>query len=74
MLFSIEEEYLNEELVQSMIELKNFKDNKKAKSNVIGSPDTSVEVSREEVEIFKKINEINKRKEEIKNSRQLKNI
>ncbi|MFA6076886.1 MAG: DNA primase [Candidatus Paceibacterota bacterium] len=51
MLLSIEEEYLNEELVRKMIELKNLKDKK------------------EEVEILKKISEINKRKEEIKNSR-----
>ena len=51
MLLSIEEEYLNEELVNKMIELKNVKDKKM------------------EIEILKKINEINKRKEEIKNSR-----
>jgi len=51
MMLSIEEEYLNEELVRKMIELKNLKDKK------------------EEIEILKKINEINKRKEEIKNSR-----
>ncbi|OGI95323.1 DNA primase [Candidatus Nomurabacteria bacterium RIFCSPLOWO2_01_FULL_42_17] len=51
MLLSIEEEYLNEELVKKMIELKNTKDDKL------------------EPEILKKINEINKRKEEIKNSR-----
>ncbi len=55
MLLSIEEEYLNEELVKKMIELKNLKNNKK-----------------EEIEILQKINEINKKKEEIKNSRQLK--
>lgn len=52
MLSSLEEEYLNEELVKKMIELKNLKDKKN------------------EIEILKKINEINKRKEEIKNSRQ----
>ncbi|MEK7539286.1 MAG: DNA primase [Patescibacteria group bacterium] len=51
MLLNIEEEYLNEELVQKMIELKNLKDKKM------------------EVEILRKINEINKKKEEIKNSR-----
>ncbi|TSC77675.1 MAG: DNA primase [Parcubacteria group bacterium Gr01-1014_24] len=51
MLLNIEEEYLNEELVKKMIELKNLKDKK------------------EEIEILKKINEINKRKEEIKNNR-----
>ncbi|MCX6752267.1 MAG: DNA primase [Candidatus Nomurabacteria bacterium] len=51
MLLSIEEEYLNEELVKMMVEFKNLKDKSK------------------EVEILKKINEINKRKEEIKNSR-----
>ncbi len=51
MMLSIEEEYLNEELVRKMVELKNLKNKK------------------EEVEILKKINEINKRKEEIKNSR-----
>ncbi|MBI2627505.1 DNA primase [Candidatus Nomurabacteria bacterium] len=68
MLLSIEEEYLNEELVKKMIELKNLKD-EKAKSNVIGSPDTSAKVFRDEAEILKRINEINKRKEEIKNSR-----
>jgi DNA primase len=51
MMLSIEEEYLNEELVRKMVELKNLKDKK------------------EEMEILKKINEINKRKEEIKNSR-----
>jgi DNA primase len=48
MLFSIEEEYLNEELVGEMIKLKNLKDGKG------------------EIEILKKISEINKRKEEIK--------
>ena len=52
MLLNIEEEYLNEELVKKMIELKNLKDDKNG-----------------EKEIFKKINEINKRKEEIKNKR-----
>ena len=51
MLLSLEEEYLNEELVKIMVRLKNLKDKK------------------EEAEILKKINEINKRKEEIKNSR-----
>jgi len=51
MLLNIEEEYLNEELVRTMIEFKNLKDKK------------------EEIEILKKINEINKRKEKIKNSR-----
>lgn len=51
MLLSIEEEYLNEELIKSMIELKNVKN------------------KEEEMEILKRINEINKRKEEIKNSR-----
>ena len=52
MLLNIEEEYLNEELVKKMIELKNLKDDKNG-----------------EKEILKKINEINKRKEEIKNNR-----
>lgn len=51
MMLSLEEEYLNEELVKKMIELKNLKDKK------------------QEVEILKRISEINKRKEEIKNSR-----
>lgn len=51
MLLSVEEEYLNEELVKKMAELQNLKGKK------------------EEIEIFKKINEINKRKEEIKNGR-----
>ncbi len=51
MLLSIEEEYLNEELVKTMIEFKNLKD------------------KEIEVEILKKIDKINKRKEEIKNSR-----
>lgn len=51
MLLSVEEEYLNEELIKKMIELQNLKG------------------KQEEMEIFKKINEINKRKEEIKNSR-----
>lgn len=51
MLFSIEEEYLNEELFKKMMELKNLKEKEK------------------EVDILKRINEINKRKEEIKNSR-----
>ena len=51
MLLSIEEEYLNEELVKTMIEFKNLKD------------------KEIEVEILKKIHKINKRKEEIKNSR-----
>ena len=51
MLLNIEEEYLNEELNQKMVELKDFKDRK------------------EEVEILKKIDEILKRKEEIKNNR-----
>lgn len=51
MLLNIEEEYLNEDLNEKMVELKDFKDRK------------------EEVEILKKIDEILKRKEEIKNSR-----
>ncbi|MEK7219115.1 MAG: toprim domain-containing protein, partial [Patescibacteria group bacterium] len=51
MLLNLEEEYLNEELIKKMIELKNLKD------------------KTQELEILKKINEINKRKEEIKNSR-----
>ncbi len=51
MLLNIEEEYLNEELVKKMVELKNLKDKK------------------EESGILQKINEINKRKEEIKNNR-----
>lgn len=51
MLSNLEEEYLNEELNQKMVELKDFKDRK------------------EEVEILKKIDEILKRKEKIKNSR-----
>ncbi|MEK7128197.1 MAG: DNA primase [Patescibacteria group bacterium] len=52
MLFNIEEEYLNEELVKKMIELKNLKNDKER-----------------EKEILQKINEINKKKEEIKNNR-----
>ena len=63
MLLSIEEEYLNEELIKEMIKLKNFKDNSEGKSLA------SHGAGKEEVEILKKINEINKRKEEIKNSR-----
>jgi hypothetical protein len=51
MLLSIEEEYLNEELMKKMVELKNLKN------------------KTDEAEILKKINEINKRREEIKNSR-----
>lgn len=51
MMLSIEEEYLNEELVRKMVELKNLKDKKL------------------EVEILKRISEINNRKEEIKNNR-----
>ncbi len=54
MLLSLEEEYLNEQLVSEMVKLKNLKE------------------KTEEIEILRKINEINKRKEEIKNSRQLK--
>jgi DNA primase len=51
MLSSIEEEYLNEEIVKKMIELR------ESKGEV------------EEIDILKKINEINKIKEDIKNSR-----
>ena len=51
MLLSIEEEYLNEELVKKMVEFKNLKDKEK------------------EIEILKRIDEINKRKEQIKNSK-----
>jgi DNA primase len=51
MLLSIEEEYLNEELIRHMLELQDLKG------------------KEGEIEIFKKINEINKRKEEIKNGR-----
>ena len=51
MLLSMEEEYLNEDLIKQMMELQNLKGNEK------------------EIEIFKKINEINKRKEDIKNNR-----
>ncbi len=51
MLLSLEEEYLNEELVKKMIELKNMKEKDK------------------QAEILKRISEINKRKEEIKNNR-----
>ncbi|MCX6752975.1 MAG: DNA primase [Candidatus Nomurabacteria bacterium] len=51
MLSNIEEEYLNEELTQKMIDLKNVKD------------------KGDEVEILKRINEINKNKEEIKRGR-----
>src|SRR3989339_1428214 len=51
MLLSIEEEYLNEELVKMMMEIKTLKDGK------------------QETEILKKISEINKRKEEIKNNK-----
>jgi DNA primase len=63
MLLNIEEEYLNEELIQKMIELQNFKDNPE------GKPSASYGAGKEEIGILKKINEINKRKEEIKNSR-----
>lgn len=51
MLLNVEEEYLNEELIKKMMELRNLESKEK------------------EIEIFKKINEINKRKEDIKNSR-----
>ncbi|MFH0969394.1 MAG: DNA primase [Patescibacteria group bacterium] len=51
MMLSIEEEYLNEELIKKIIELRNLKG------------------KQEEIEILKKINEINKIKENIKNSR-----
>jgi len=56
MLLSIEEEYLNEELVKMMMEIKTLKDGK------------------QETEILKKISEINKRKEEIKNNKNRRNI
>jgi len=62
MLGSIEEEYLNEELVQKMIELKNLKNNPEPEQARYGA-------GKEEAEILKRINEINKRKEEIKNNR-----
>jgi len=51
MLLSLEEEYLNEELLKKMMELKDDKNKGR------------------EIEILERINEINKRKEEIKNSR-----
>ncbi|MEI7709290.1 MAG: DNA primase [bacterium] len=57
MLLSIEEEYLNEELMRTMVEFKNLKDKK----------DLTAQAG--EIEILKKIDKINKRKEEIKNSR-----
>lgn len=57
MLLSIEEEYLNEELMKTMVEFKNLKDKK----------DLTAQAG--EVEILKRIDKINKRKEEIKNSR-----
>jgi len=60
MLLSIEEEYLNEDLGREMVKLKNLKDRN----------DLSVQAG--EIDILKRINLINKRKEEIKNSRQLK--
>ncbi len=59
MLLSLEEEYLNEDLVREMIKLKNPKENPEGKV---------------EKEILKKISEINKRKEEIKNIKNKKNI
>ena len=58
MLLSIEEEYLNEELVKTMVELKNLHRQGGASKD-----------EKKEVEILKKIDKINKRKEEIKNSR-----
>ncbi len=58
MLLNIEEEYLNEELTRTMIEFKNLQRQNEASEN-----------KKEEIEILKKINEINKRKEDIKNSR-----
>jgi hypothetical protein len=51
MLLNIEEEYLNEELISRMTELRNAKE------------------KEEETKIFNRINEINKRKEEIKSGR-----
>lgn len=63
MLLNIEEEYLNEELNEKMKELQNFK------SNSGGKPSVSYEAGKEEIIILKKINEIIKRKEEIKNNR-----
>ena len=62
MLLNIEEEYLNEELVKKMVELKNLKDNPEGKQASYGA-------GQEEMEILKNIDKINKRKEEIKNSR-----
>lgn len=58
MLLSIEEEYLNEELVKIMIEFKSLHRQGGASKE-----------KKEEMEILKKISEINKRKEEIKNNR-----
>jgi DNA primase len=58
MLLSIEEEYLNEELMQIMIEFKSLHRQGGASKD-----------EKDEVEILKKITAINKRKEEIKNSR-----
>ena len=63
MLLSIEEEYLNEELFKKMIELKNLKENPEGKQKA------SYGAGKEEAEILKKINEINRKKEEIKNNR-----
>ncbi len=62
MLLNIEEEYLNEELVRKMVDLKNLKDNPEGKQASYGA-------GTKEMEILKNIDKINKRKEEIKNSR-----
>ncbi len=58
MMLSIEEEYLNEELVQTMVEFKNLHHEGEASKD-----------QKKEIEILKKISKINKRKEEIKNNR-----
>jgi DNA primase len=63
MLLNIEEEYLNEELNDKMIELKSLKNNPE------GKPLASYGAGKEEVEILKKIDEIIKKKEKIKNNR-----
>jgi len=58
MMLSLEEEYLNEELFKKMMELRNIK-----------NQPTNEQNKDKEIEILKRIDEINKRKEEIKNSR-----
>ncbi len=74
MLLSLEEEYLNEELVRKIVELKSLKDNPEDKSSASYGAGKDLSAQAGEMEILKKINEINKRKEEIKNNRNKKNI